>query len=50
MLVDGRINSKHIGINDMFNYAYHGILATEYEEQKNKIQPLWTQSLQWETP
>ena len=33
MLVDGGINSEHTGINNiMFNYSYHGILATEYEE------------------
>ena len=38
MLVDGEINSEHIGINDtMFNYFYHGILATEYEKLKNKM-------------
>ena len=37
MLVVRRINSEHIGINNiMFNYSYHGILATEYEELKNK--------------
>ena len=41
MLVDGGINSEHIGINNvMFNYFYHGILATEYEELKTKMQPL----------
>ena len=41
MLVDGGINSEHIGINNiMFNYSYHSILATEYEELKTKMQPL----------
>ena len=24
----------------MFNYSYHGILPTEYEEMKTKMQPL----------
>lgn len=33
MLVDGGINSEHIGINNiMSNYSYHCILATKYEE------------------
>ena len=47
----GGINSEHAGINNiMFNYFYHSILATEYEELKNKMQPLWSQFLQWKTP
>ena len=51
MLVDGGINSEHTGINIiMLNYSYHGILATEYEELKNKMKPLWAQFLQWKTP
>ena len=51
MLVDGGIHSEHTGINNiMFNYSFHGILATEYEELKNKMQPLWAQCLQWKTP
>ena len=42
ILIDGGINSEHIDINNiMFNYSYHGILATEYEELKTKMQPLW---------
>ena len=50
MLVDGGINSEHIGINNiMFTYCYHGILATEYEELKNKMHPLWAQFLQQKT-
>ena len=50
MLVNGGINSEHTDINNiMFNYFYHGILATEYEELK-KMQPLWAQFLQWKTP
>ena len=41
ILIDGGINSEHIDINNiMFNYSYHGILATEYEELKTKMQPL----------
>ena len=44
MLVDGRINSEHIGMNNiMFNYSYLGISVTEYEELKTKMQPLWAQ-------
>ena len=51
MLVDGGINSEHIGINNiMFNYSYHGKAATEYEELKTKMQPLWAQFSQWKTP
>ena len=51
MLVVGGINSEHIGINGiMFNYSDHNILATKYEELKNKMQPLWAQFLQWKTP
>ena len=51
MLVVGGINSEHIGINSiMFNNSVHGILATEYEDVKNKMQPLWAQFLQWKTP
>ena len=49
MLVDGGINSEHTGINIiMLNYSYHGILATEYEELKNKMKPLWSQFSQWQ--
>ena len=34
-------NSEDNGINNiMFNYSYHSILATEYEELKTKMQPL----------
>ena len=41
MLVVGGINSEHIGKNNiMFNYPYHDILVTEYEELKSKMQPL----------
>ena len=36
--------------NIMFNYSYHSILATDYEELKHKMQPLWTQFSQWKTP
>ena len=44
MLVDGGIHSEHTGINNItFNYSSHVILATEYEELKNKMQPLWAQ-------
>ena len=44
MLVDGRINSEHIGMNNiMFNYSYLGISVTEYEELKTKMQPFWAQ-------
>ena len=51
MLVDGRINSEHIGMNNiMFNYSYLGISVTEYEELKTKMQPLWAQFSQWKTP
>ena len=51
MLVDEGINSEHIGINNiMFNYSYDGILATEYEELKTKMQLLWAQFSQWKTP
>ena len=50
MLVDGGINFEHGMNNIMFNYSYHGILATEYEELKTKIQPLWAQFLQWKMP
>ena len=51
MLVVGGINSEHTGINNIkFNYSYHGILATEYEELKYKMQPLWAQFLHWKTP
>ena len=28
----------------MFNYSYQGILATEYDELKTKMQPLWPSS------
>ena len=51
MLVDGGINSEHIRINIiMFNYFYHVILATEYEEMKTKMQPSWAQFSHWKTP
>ena len=51
MLVVGGINSERAGINNIiFNDFYCGVVATECEEQKNKMQPLWTQFLQWKTP
>ena len=51
MLVAEGINSKLTGINNiMLNYSYHSILATEYEELKYKMQPLWAQFLHWKTP
>ena len=51
MLVDGGINSEHIGINNiMFNYSYHHIMAIEYGELETIMQPLWAQFLQWKTP
>ena len=38
MLVDGGINYEHTGIsNILFNYSYHSILASEFEELKNKM-------------
>ena len=48
--IHGGINSEHTGINNiMLNYSHHGISATEHEELKKKIQPLWAQFLQWKT-
>ena len=51
LLVFGGINSEHIGINNiMLNYSYYGILAAEYEELKNKMQPLLAHFSHWKTP
>ena len=50
MLVDEGFNSEHIGINNVFNYSYHSILATEYEELNTKMQPLWARFSRWKTP